>query len=76
MEKEENKDKSVGAVETLTKQVKDKSGAVLQIKEFSNQNISLIFNHILKVCIQKRKEREGTDDNYKVEYVFNNQGLT
>jgi hypothetical protein len=35
---------------------------VIKITELSNKNISLIFNHILKACLEKVKEREVERD--------------
>ena len=29
----------------------------VEIREFSNQNVSLIFNHILKVCLENRSDK-------------------
>jgi hypothetical protein len=35
----------------------NKENSIIEIKEFSNTNVSLLFNHILKACIKRREEK-------------------
>ena len=56
MQKEiDNAEKFVGSVQKLKTYLLEQNDTVLEIKNFSHHNISLIFNHILKACILKRK---------------------
>ena len=57
-EDEEVKDKCSAAVKDLSNLLKSKNASVLEVREFSNQNVSLIFNHLLKVCINHRKDKD------------------
>ena len=60
MEKEaDNINKNTGAVKVLKDTLIKRQGTVIDLEEFSNRNIALIFNHILKTCILHRKATGG-----------------
>lgn len=79
MEKEEeNKAKNSGAVKRLKDTLTNRQGTVIDLDEFSNRNISLIFNHILKTCILHRKAIGGLGNKMleKIEENGNNPETT
>jgi hypothetical protein len=60
----ENHDKHLGAIAELKNFLARRSQdeSILDIDQFSNRNVSLIFNHILKKCKEARNQRVHTEN--------------